>query len=82
MLYSINPKNLFVLDHRKDQFDLWNNRSPIGGNFLILEEPSHNREFNCQRESALGEMNVEWQAATLQNFNALICYDFSWKINP
>jgi hypothetical protein len=83
-LFSKYPKQMFVLDHRFDQFDLWNSESPEGKDFLIAVEPGYpSQEFqnqiNCEHFASKGLRPILWRGVTLFSFEILECNNFQWK---
>ena len=83
MLYAKSRENIFVLDQRIDQFDLWNPASPPHQDFLIAVEPEHSQEFQkqiqCSELSSDGVKPLLWRETELISFEILNCKNFNWK---
>ncbi len=79
LLYSKRPEQFFVLDHRTDQFDLWNTQRTDGLDFLILHEPSKEKDFRCKEEEVLGTKPVHWKDMNLMEFELIKCRGFHWQ---
>ncbi len=81
-LFSEHRNNLYILDHRFDQFDLWNPLSPIGKNFLIAVEPkllpSFKATIRCSKLEILEILPLSWHDQELISFELLDCEDFHW----
>lgn len=82
-LFSNYRNEVFILDDRKDQFDLWNPQSPEGKDFLILVETDKATEFllniSCDSQEPLGRHPLLWHSEELISFDWLQCKGFHWK---
>jgi 4-amino-4-deoxy-L-arabinose transferase-like glycosyltransferase len=84
-LYSelAGRKNVIVLDHRTDQFDLWSADEPATKNILILAEKKNEIELlesiHCASQINLGEDGPIYKDHLLVHFDLIECTGFTWK---
>jgi 4-amino-4-deoxy-L-arabinose transferase-like glycosyltransferase len=82
-LFSSYRNEVFVLDDRKDQFDLWNPQSPEGRDFLIAVEPEKSAEFfahaQCDSLTSEGAHPLLWREQELIYFDWVNCRGFHWR---
>lgn len=77
-----NTKNslVFVLDNKINQFDIWNQQSPIGYDFLILIEDEKIAEtlptLNCKSIEPIGHHNSEIKNTIVNQFTFFKCLNF------
>ena len=59
MFYNNAGSEVFVLDKRYDQFDIWQRNDPVGYDFVVVVEASKKEEhlghLNCENLQLLGE---------------------------
>jgi len=75
--------NLVVLDHRIDQFDIWEKEHAKTNNVLMLVEKKNETEFlsqvNCVQQKDLGFDGPIYKNEILVEFHLIECSGFSWK---
>jgi 4-amino-4-deoxy-L-arabinose transferase-like glycosyltransferase len=76
MFYLEDRRDVVVLDNRRDQFDLWQRRSPQGQDVLILlfsfdgESPA---KFPCRLREDRGSYTAEVNGREVYHVNFLLC---------
>jgi 4-amino-4-deoxy-L-arabinose transferase-like glycosyltransferase len=79
MYYTRGKRDVFVLDDRVDQFDIWQNGSPIGRDVLLLlfsmdnESPSR---FACKTKVDKGIQRVDVGADEVYSVQFVLCKGF------
>ncbi len=79
MFYTRGKRDLFVLDDRVDQFDLWQNGSPIGRNILLLLFSMDNdtaKRFACKSKEDKGVLRIDVGADEVYSVQMVLCRGF------
>jgi hypothetical protein len=81
MYYSLPYKNeVFVIDNRKDQFDVWQKNSPIGYDLLFLNTYFHNlnieRYARCERVEDVGKTDLILRKAKVDTVEFVWCRNY------
>ncbi len=75
--YARKRAEVFVLDHRFDQFDIWNKSDPIGRDFIVLIEKNKVSEqlekLNCRKLNQIGENISKLENITVNHFVYYYC---------
>jgi hypothetical protein len=81
MYYSLPYKNeVFVIDNRKDQFDVWQKNSPIGYDLLFLNTYFHNLNIEkyarCERVEDVGKTDLILRKAKVDTVEFVWCRNY------
>ncbi len=80
MFYNNNRSEVFVLDKRFDQFDLWNRKNPEGYDFIVLVEAAkkeeHLRYLECANLQLVGEKIAKIKEVPVNHFLYYHCAKF------
>jgi len=81
MYYSLPYKNeVFVIDNRKDQFDVWQKKSPIGYDLLFLNTYFHNLNIEkysrCERVENAGKIDLILRKAKVDAVEFVWCRNY------
>lgn len=80
MYYNNKNSELFVIDNRFDQFDIWNPQSSIGYDLLLLIEANKKEEnlphLNCSEISQIGEFQTTLKDVPVNHFLYYHCANF------
>lgn len=80
LFYNEGRSEVFVLDKRFDQFDLWNKRSPEGYDFIVLVEAAkkeeHLRYLECESLEPVGEKIAKIKEVPVNHFLYYHCAKF------
>jgi hypothetical protein len=81
MYYSLPYKNeVFVIDNRKDQFDVWQKKSPSGYDLLFLNTYFHNLNIEkyarCERVENVGKIDLILRKAKVDTVEFVWCYNY------
>ncbi len=75
--YSYEKSEVFVLDHRSDQFDIWNPKSPIGYSLIILIEAEKKDEqinrLSCANLVEVGDKITKIKDIPVHHFIYYYC---------
>lgn len=78
--YNTEASELFVIDKRKDQFDIWNKNQPEGYDFLILVEAKKKDEqlvhINCSQLNIIDELVTKIKDVPINHFLYYHCVNF------
>jgi hypothetical protein len=81
MYYSLPYKNeVFVIDNRKDQFDVWQKKSPIGYDLLFLNTYFQNlnieKDVRCERVEAVAKTDLILRKARVDTVEFVWCHNY------
>jgi 4-amino-4-deoxy-L-arabinose transferase-like glycosyltransferase len=80
LFYNSGRSDVFVLDKRFDQFDLWNPKNPEGYDFIVLVEASkkeeHLRYLECASLEPVGEKIATIKEVPVNHFLYYHCAKF------
>jgi hypothetical protein len=84
MYYSLPYKNeVFVIDNRKDQFDVWEKNSPIGYDLLFLNTHFHDLNIggyvNCDNIEKAGKIDLTLNGAKVDTVEYIWCRNYRGK---
>ena len=81
MYYSLPYRNdVYVIDNRQDQFDVWQKNVPLGYDLLFLN--THFHELNiekyarCDRVDAAGKTDIKLNGAKVDTVEYVWCYNY------
>ena len=81
MYYNARPTQVFVIDSRFDQFDIWVPESNLGYDFVVIVEAAkrdeHLAHLNCAQLTAIGEQQTLIKDVPVNHFLYYHCADFS-----
>lgn len=81
MYYNNENSEVFVIDKRHDQFDIWSPQTSIGYDLLVLIEAGKKDEhlvhLNCAHLTALGEIKTMLKEVPVNHFLYYHCANFS-----
>ncbi len=82
IVYSSSP--VYLVDERKDQFDIWQNGEPSGKDILFVNPKSFNTDINgsfvCSDFIKLGEYNATISGGMVESFSYELCTGFGGKL--
>ena len=79
MFYTRGKRDLFVLDDRVDQFDLWQYGSPIGRDILLLlfsMDNESSRQFACKSKEDKGLVRIDVGSDKVFSVQMILCKGF------
>jgi hypothetical protein len=81
MYYSLSYKTeVFVIDNRKDQFDVWQKKSPIGYDLLFLNTYFQNlnieKDAYCERVEAVAQIDLILRKAKVDTVEFVWCRNY------
>lgn len=80
LFYTNDRSEVFVLDKRFDQFDIWNNKDPAGYDFVVIVEAAkkeeHLRYLKCSNLELLGEKIAKIKEVPVNHFLYYHCAKF------
>jgi 4-amino-4-deoxy-L-arabinose transferase-like glycosyltransferase len=81
MYYNLPYKNeVFVIDNRQDQFDVWQKKSPLGYDLLFLDTHFNNMDIEnnvrCQRTDAAGGTDILLNGAKVDTVDFVWCRNY------
>jgi 4-amino-4-deoxy-L-arabinose transferase-like glycosyltransferase len=80
MFYNKENSEVFVLDKRFDQFDLWNQKDPSGYDFVVIVEAAkkdeHLAHLDCEKLEPLGEKIAKIKEVPVNDFLYYHCSKF------
>jgi hypothetical protein len=81
MYYSMPYDNkVFVLDFRKDQFDIWEKKSPVGMDLLIINTHSNKfdieKRLKCERVEIAAELEIELNGSKVDTVKYVWCRNY------
>jgi hypothetical protein len=81
MYYTMqHGKRVFVLDFRKDQFDIWEKKPPVGMDLLIIN--THFNKFDiekrlkCERVESAAELEIELNGSKVDTVKYVWCRNY------
>lgn len=81
MYYNRTDLPVFVIDTRRDQFDIWNPRSPVGYDLLVIVEAAKKEEhlghLNCAELTSAGERITFIKNVSVNHFLYYHCANFA-----
>ena len=81
MYYNKTRFPVFVIDTRRDQFDIWTPQSPVGFDLLVVVEAGkkeeHLRHLNCDQLTTSGEKTSYIKNVPVNRFLYYHCANFS-----
>jgi hypothetical protein len=80
MYYNLPYKNeVFVIDNRQDQFDIWQKNEPLGYDLLFLN--THFNELDIKKHVRCGQTDVAGKTDLLLNGAKVDIVEFVWCYN-
>jgi len=80
MYYNLPYKNeVFVIDNRQDQFDIWQKKSPVGYDLLFLN--THFNNLDIEKQVACERTDIAGKADILLNGAKVDTVEFVWCRN-
>lgn len=81
MYYNLPYKNeVFVIDNRTDQFDVWQKKSPVGYDLLFLNTHFNNldiaKKVSCERTDIAGSQDILLKGAKVDTVEFVWCYNY------
>jgi hypothetical protein len=81
MYYNLPYKNeVFVIDNRQDQFDVWQKKSPRGYDLLFLNTHFNNLDIEnnvrCERTDAAGKTDLLLNGAKVDTVEFVWCHNY------
>jgi hypothetical protein len=81
MYYNLPYKNeVFVIDERKDQFDVWQKKSPVGYDLLFLNTHFNNidigAQVSCERADVAGKTDILLNGAKVDTVEFVWCHNY------
>jgi 4-amino-4-deoxy-L-arabinose transferase-like glycosyltransferase len=81
MYYNLPYKNeVFVIDNRQDQFDVWQKKSPRGYDLLFLNTHFNNldieKNVRCERTDIAGKTDVLLNGAKVDTVEFVWCHNY------
>jgi hypothetical protein len=81
MYYNRSSLPVFVIDKRKDQFDIWNRQNPLGYDLLVVVEAAkkdeHLGHLNCVSLTSFGEKTTFIKNVPVNHFLYYHCANFA-----
>ena len=78
--YNLKYKtDIFLLDNRFDQFDLWQKKSPIGKNLIIIQTKFFHKnlnDFKCKSIKKLKTFDIKINNYKVNTINLIKCYNY------
>ncbi len=78
IVYSSAP--VYLIDERKDQFDIWEGTSPLGKDLLFINPKTFHKDINssfvCDDVVSFGEYTAVLNGAIVDNFSYELCKNF------
>jgi hypothetical protein len=81
MYYNLQYKNeVFVIDNRQDQFDVWQKKTPIGYNILFLNTHFNNlditKSVRCERTDVAGKTDILLNDVIVDTVEYVWCHNY------
>ncbi|PKN51958.1 MAG: dolichyl-phosphate-mannose--protein mannosyltransferase [Deltaproteobacteria bacterium HGW-Deltaproteobacteria-13] len=81
LYYNLPYKNeVFVIDNRQDQFDVWQKKSPIGYDILFLNSHFNNidveKDVRCERSDVAGKTDILLNGAKVDTVEFVWCHNY------
>jgi hypothetical protein len=81
MYYNLPYKNeVFVIDNRQDQFDVWQKKSPRGYDLLFLNTHFNNldieKNVRCERTDIAGKTDVLLNGSKVDTVEFVWCHNY------
>ncbi|MDP3301760.1 MAG: glycosyltransferase family 39 protein [Sulfuricurvum sp.] len=84
IIYSSH--DVFLIDDRKDQFDLWEKTQPIGKDLLFINPHTYHKDINssykCDSTVKIGEYNATLNGGIVDVFSYELCKNFTGIRKP
>ena len=81
MYYNLPYKNeVFVIDNRKDQFDVWHSNEPFGYDLLFLNTHFNNmdieKQIRCERTDVAGKKDILLNDSKVDTVEFVWCHNY------
>ena len=81
MYYNLPYHNeVFVIDDRQDQFDIWQKKSPVGYDLLFLNTHFNNMDIGkdviCERTDVAGKADILLNGAKVDTVEFIWCRNY------
>ncbi|HON59401.1 MAG TPA: glycosyltransferase family 39 protein [Smithella sp.] len=81
MYYNLRYKHdVFVIDHRQDQFDVWEKRTPLGYDLLLMNSHFHHldaaKDLKCSKIEHADEMDILLNGGKVDTVEYLWCRNY------
>jgi hypothetical protein len=81
MYYNLPYTNeVFVIDNRQDQFDVWQKKLPVGYDLLFLNTHFNNLDIGkdvvCERTDAAGKADILLNGAKVDTVEFIWCRNY------
>jgi len=81
MYYDLPYKNeVFVIDNRKDQFDVWHTNEPFGYDLLFINTHFNNldieKQVRCERTDIAGKQDILLNGAKIDTVEFVWCHNY------
>lgn len=81
MYYNLPYKNeVFVIDNRQDQFDVWQEKSPVGYDLLFLNTHFNNldmgKQVRCERTNVAGKTDIMLNGGKVDTVEFVWCHNY------
>ncbi len=81
LYYNLPYKNeIFVVDNRQDQFDIWQKKSPVGYDLLFLNTHFNNldieKQINCERTNVAARKDILLNGAKVDTVEYVWCHNY------
>ncbi len=81
MYYNLKYGNeVYVIDNRKDQFDVWQKKPPLGYDLLFLNTHFHELDIasyaSCDRVETAGKMDLLLNGAKVDTIEYIWCHNY------
>jgi len=81
MYYNLPYKNeVFVIDNRKDQFDVWQKNEPLGYDLLFINthfnELDIKKNVHCERDDVAGKTDLFLNGAKIDTVEFVWCHNY------
>ncbi len=81
IVYSSAP--VYLVDERKDQFDIWQSGEPMGKELLFINPKTFNTDINgsykCDTLTKIGEYNATIDGGIVESFSYELCTNFGGR---
>ncbi len=81
IIYSSAP--VYLIDDRKDQFDIWEKGAPLGKDLLFINPKTFNTDINasfvCDKFEKVGEYSAIINGGVVESFSFELCTNFGGK---
>ncbi len=74
-----SQSDVFVIDERRDQFDMWEKSSPVGKDLLFVVPQGKDTASKCTRSEKVKTVELKIREKKVQNMELIWCYGFEGK---